>query len=140
MKVKTRDFGEVTIQEDAVVEFVQPLFGFEKYRKFAFLYDQELGEEIVWLQSVEEVRVCFILMNPAQIFPGYAPRLPEQAEALLGEGEWICWVIAVIPGELQNATVNLKSPVIVNLKTGRGAQIILEQDYPIRFPVMKGAE
>lgn len=29
MKVKTRDFGEVTIQEDAVVEFVQPLFGFE---------------------------------------------------------------------------------------------------------------
>ncbi|MBR2876580.1 MAG: flagellar assembly protein FliW, partial [Clostridia bacterium] len=35
-------------------------------------------------------------------------------------------------------TVNLKSPVIINSTTGVAAQIILEQDYPVRQPILEG--
>ena len=63
-----------------------------------------------------------------------------QADRLLGEGDCYCWVVAVVPENFRDATVNLKSPVYLNTTTQKGAQIILEGDYPVRFPIAKGGE
>lgn len=140
MKCNTRDFGEVEINEDEIVEFVQPPFGFEKYGRYAFLYDEAIGTDVVWLQSVDDADVCFILFDPSALNSFYKPTLSPKDEAMLGEGELLCWVIGVVPTDFKKATVNLRSPIIVNMQTRRGAQIVLEQDYPFRFPLVKGAE
>ena len=38
MKIKTRDYGEIDINEDDILTFVEPIFGFEEYKKFVFLF------------------------------------------------------------------------------------------------------
>lgn len=139
MKVNTREFGEMEIAEDKIIEFIQPPFGFEEHKRYTFLFDQEIGDQIVWMQSVEDPALCFILFDPTPLAAFYKPQIPAGIEQKLGEGELLCWVIGVVPQDFDKATVNLKSPIIVNMQTNRAAQVILDQDYPIRYSLRKGA-
>lgn len=134
MRVETRDFGEIEVGEKEIVTFCQPVYGFESLKRYVFLHDESLGEQFAWLQSVEDADVCFILANPSMVDPAYAPRIPaELAEELDGETMW--WLVAVIPEQLEKATVNLKSPIVVNFDRGCAAQVILEEDLPIHSPL-----
>ena len=138
MKVKTRDFGEVEISESEVYHFTQPLFGFEDYTEYVIIHDEEIGEHIIWLQSLQEPGLCFILMDPSGFADAFSPELPLGSEKLLGEGSLFCWVVAVVPQNFNDSTVNLKCPVFINSATHMGAQIMLEKDYPVRFFFLKG--
>lgn len=140
MQIRARDFGIIEVGEDRLYHFSQPLFGFEQYTDFAILNDEELGESIAWLQSTQDPELCFILMDPSNLKADYMPELPDGFDSLLGTGDCFCWVVAVIPQDFRLSTVNLKSPVFLNPSTKIGAQIILEGDYPVRFPIMKGGE
>lgn len=139
IKLATRDFGQIQVEEQQVITFVQPLFGFEDYTRYVLLTDSEGGESIAWLQSAEEPQLCFILADPTGLHPAFAPSVPAEVEPRLGEGEIVCWVIATVGQDVRRTTVNLKSPVLINRDTGRAAQVILDQDYPVRFPLVKGA-
>ena len=84
MKLRTRDFGEVEVNEADIVTFVEPIFGFEAYRKFVFLYQKDVSEHFVWLQSAEEPELCFILTDPALVTDRYQPDIPQETQAPLG--------------------------------------------------------
>lgn len=140
MKYQTRDFGEIDVQEEDVLEFIQPIFGFEDCKRYTIIRNEEFGEQIVWLQSLEESEVCFILFDPSGLTSFYTPQLSEEQMGRLGDGELVCWVVGVVPADFQNTTVNLKSPVVINSKTRRGAQIILDQEYPIRYYLLRDTE
>ncbi|PKM74473.1 MAG: flagellar assembly protein FliW [Firmicutes bacterium HGW-Firmicutes-16] len=137
MIIKTRDFGEVDISEKDVYHFTQPLFGFEPYTDFVILNDKDIGENIIWLQSVQEQSLCFILVDPSGMSATFLPELPTDSEKLLGKGDCLCWAVAVVPQDFKDSSVNLKSPVFINPETHLAAQIMLENDYPVRFFFLK---
>lgn len=137
MKLKTRDFGEVEIDEHEIIDFTGPIYGFEQYRRFAFLYQEEVSREFIWLQSVEEPELCFILVQPHTVSEQYAPRLPQETVKLLGDGDYMCWLMTSIREPFNRSTVNLKSPIVVNPQLHRAAQVILEEDLPIRHPLFR---
>jgi len=140
MIIKTRDFGEVEISEEDIYRFTQPIFGFEEYSNYVILQDKEIGEDVVWLQSVQNSGLCFIMMDPGKLMADFIPVLPYGSDKQLGEGDCFCWVIAVIPQNIKDSTVNLKSPIFLNPRDHLAAQIMLEGDYPIRFPLSKGGQ
>ena len=41
MKVDTKYFGEIEIGEEKILHFPQGLFGFDEYKDFTILYDNE---------------------------------------------------------------------------------------------------
>ncbi len=137
MKLQTRDFGEIEIDSREIVTFASPIFGFERYRRFAFLYHEEISEHFIWLQSVEEPALCFILVQPHLISDHYHPQLPDEADDLLGEGECMCWLTVSIREPFEQSTVNLKSPIVVNPTTHLGAQFILDAELPINHPLFR---
>lgn len=140
MIYQTRDFGPVELDDDKVITFVQPILGFESYKKYALLHDEELGAQFSWLQSLEEPGLCFILADPAGLIPDYDPHLPAHVAEALGSGDCGCWAITAIPSDPRRATVNLKSPVVVNPDTRRGMQVVLDQDWPVRRPLWDGRD
>ena len=137
MKLQTRDLGEVEIDEKEIVTFTGPIFGFEQYRRFAFLYEKELSEHFIWLQSVEEPGLCFILVQPDLITDDYQPQLPREARSLLGEGDYMCWLIVSLREPFTDSTVNLRSPIVVNPELRQAAQFVLEGALPIRHPLVR---
>ena len=140
MTVKTRDFGEQNVSEDMILKFPNGLFAFEEQHRFIML--SPLGENIfpAWLQSVDDENLCFIVFDPEQIAKDYSITAdPESLEAVGSESydDLSYLVLAVVPEEYKNTTVNLKSPIIVNSEKMLAAQTIAAESYPIKFPIFK---
>jgi len=47
------------------------------------------------------------------------------------------WLVMVVAEDFKESTVNLKSPIIVNLDERRAAQFIAEEDYTIRYKLFE---
>jgi len=145
MEIKTRDFGMIDIDENEIITFEDPIFGFEAIKKYVLLYDDSVGGQLMWLQSTEEQNICFILLDPVVLTYPYPGELrPELIEMLQKKNinEPVFRIIAVIREDLRKSTVNLKSPIVIDTQSRRAAQIILEDDYSIREPLLterKGA-
>lgn len=140
MTVNTREFGPVEYAENDVITFVRPIYGFDELKRFIMLCDDEVGEQFAWLQSVEEERICFVLINPYAVDSHYAPTITDEVKNALGEEEPIPWAITFIKENFEQSTVNLKSPVLVNTKARTAMQVILEDDYPIRQTILAGSK
>jgi len=137
MIINTRDFGELTIEESDIINFPKGVFAFEEVKKFVLI--EKEGYIQKWLQSAIDVNPRFIIFDPNQILEGYDPRIPPEflREIKIGRNdEYTLYVIAVIPENIKDMTVNLKSPIIVNREKRLGAQVILDrEDFPVRYRV-----
>lgn len=134
MIIETRDFGKMDICEQGILEFKLPILGFENQKQFVILYDDEMGDSFAWLQSVTDKNTCFIIIDPAIVFEDYRPELPadilKKLEVSSNDAALRC--LMVVPNDISAATVNLKSPLIINPTKKLAAQVVLDADYPIR--------
>ena len=143
MTIDTRDFGKIELDENEVLTFFSPIYGFEDLSQYVLLSDDEAGDGLMWLQSTEEPDVCFVLLEPEAVGVPYKPELPPDVLRQLDVGlaeEAAVRLIAVVPQNFRETTVNLRSPIVINPARRRGAQVILEADYPIRQPLFSEGE
>lgn len=141
MIIETRDFGKLEIDEQEILNFVSPIYGYEGLGKYILLSDDEVGPGIMWLQSVENPLICFILVDPDEFGLDYYPELPQDVYGLLSiKDEMALRLIAVVPDSYNDTTVNLKSPIVINPKEKTAAQVILDADYSIREPLFDSQE
>lgn len=139
MQIKTRDFGIIEAPEDCAYTFVQPIFGFEEYTRYAVIMDrEEIGNHFAWLQSLEEPTLCFLMAKPELVMEDYVSSMgTEPLKAIGSPNKFDVWVMMVLPEEYNDATINLKSPILLNLESQSAAQVILENDYPVRYKIAK---
>ena len=139
IEVKTNDLGIVLVNEENIFTFCQPILGFADYKKFALIKSSELGDSLRLLQSLDDSAVAFVLIDPDAVNQNYNPTLPKDSvEALKGEDNPLhCYLIAVIPQNFKNATVNMKSPLLFCYESSLAAQVVLDCDFPIRFELFK---
>lgn len=140
MTVNTRDFGEQTITEDKIINFPEGIYAFEDKRRFVML--SPLGNDVypAWLQSLDDESLCFIVFDPKQIVEDYSITADEESLKDIGDpnGENIRYLaLAVVPEEYKKTTINLKSPIVINADKMLAAQIIAEENYPIKFPIFE---
>ena len=50
----------------------------------------------------------------------------------------MCWLLVVLKDTLENSTVNLKSPIVVNPSRRIAGQVVLEGDCPVSYPLVGG--
>ena len=118
MKAKTRMFGEIDIQEDKIITLESGMIGFPDMQKFTLIFDEEKGSKshIMWLQSMDDPQTAFPVINPVTIKEDYNPSVR-------------------VPKDIQDMSINLKAPIIINMSNNRGAQIIVEDDLPVRYKI-----
>jgi flagellar assembly factor FliW len=137
MILKTRDFGEVEIFEENIINFPEGVFSFEQNTQFTVLSPFGVEKYPMWLQSTQNGNLCFIVYDPFELVVNYEPD-EAQLERELGIGEdtnVLFLAIAVIPEDHRKTIVNLKSPIVINLDTKTGKQVVWDADYPVRFPI-----
>lgn len=139
MEVNTNYFGKVPYTKEEIIHFPEGLFGFtaqHDYLPIAFEHD---SDKMICLQSIHDESLSFILMNPFYLSLDYLPVLSKEDSATLEypmEDELSYYVICVIHDSIENSTVNLKSPIVVNVKNRYAKQIILDNsDYTFRHPL-----
>jgi len=137
MIIKTRDFGELEFSETDIINFEAPIIGFEECEKYVFLFNDEIGTDIAWLQSVEDEELCFILVTASMAKRNY--KVPGALKEKLGDGEYDTWLLMVAADDLRESTVNLRSPVFVNVTRHCAGQIVLEEDLPVSYALFATA-
>ena len=139
MKIETRDFGTMEISEEQILDFPNGVYAFEDAKSFA-LIELEKGRYPAWLQCIDNIRPCFIVFDPYLICEDYEVALNSSEKAALDVKEntnlkVLC--IARVPEDYKETTVNLKSPIVINMDTKKAVQVILPKNYPYRQPVFK---
>lgn len=129
MKIKTTRFGELDIAIETILKFDQGIPGFPDEKEFAFL-PYEKGSPFAFLQSTHDADLTFLIVEPFSFLPEYTFELSDEWSKEIGvsaENLPQIFNIVSIKEPLQQTTVNLLAPVIVNWKDGKAKQIILEK-------------
>jgi flagellar assembly factor FliW len=128
VKVKTTRFGELEVNPNDIITFSEGLLGFESQKKY-FVVDPGDSTLILWLQSTEDEKVAFPIIEPKVFKPDYiAKLLPADLNGLELESLQAAKLYSVltIPANVVEMSANLKAPVVINSKKKVGKQIVLQ--------------
>jgi flagellar assembly factor FliW len=124
--VRSSRFGELEVPADRVLHFPQGLIGFPKARRFVIL-DHRPGSPFKWMLCLEQPDLAFAVAEPAKMVPDYEAPLALAARTLgTDPADVALFVIVTIPPDPTAMTVNLMAPVVVDVRTRRSRQLVLE--------------
>ena len=142
MKVDTRWFGTIDIDDEKIITFDLGVIGFEDCKKFTLIYDVDKGDEasIMWLQSLDEPEIALPMMKPELIKEDYDPIVEDELLKSLGgdiiDADLIVFCVLTVPSDITKMTINFKAPVIITADTLKGVQLIADNsDYEVRCPI-----
>ncbi len=140
MKANTRLFGEIDIEDSKIIKLKEGIIGFPQLKNFTLIHDEEKEGKgnIKWLQSMDDPSFALPVINPLDVKQDYRLVVSEENLKPLGnmtdENTFILVTITV-PEKIEQMSVNLKAPFIVNTDNLEGAQIIVEDDYPVKYKI-----
>lgn len=135
MKIDIDRLGlkNVTVDPDTLFTFPNGMAGFEPCKRFK-LFHEEGGGTVFWLQSVDDTSVMFPIVAPDKIDVEYEIELSDEDCALidLQDANDVAIVVIVYRDEAEGGKIaaNTRSPVILNLKSRKGMQKILQEVHP----------
>ena len=71
MKIDTRNFGKIEIEEEKVISFPDGIPGFQDEKRFVIINNPDKENPFQWLQSVNNPNLAFVIINPFFIKPNY---------------------------------------------------------------------
>ena len=128
MKIKSKAFGEVEIDEGKISEMPSGMIGFPALHRYALIPFPDPQVPFLWWQCIDEPSVSFILIDPALIFPDYEVAVSadelEDIE-LKSAAEGTVYVVVTVPNDPREMTVNLMGPVVINHSARKAKQLVL---------------
>ena len=139
MKVETVRFGAIEVEEERVIHFPEGLLGFPENKDFV-IKEHKPDSPFMWLQSMNAPELAFVITNPFLVKPDYLENLsPGERAAFNSENDnklTIFVLVTIPPGQVQNMTVNLLGPLIIDIESRTGKQVILPNSgYHHRYPL-----
>lgn len=140
MKFRTTRFGEIEFTDEVVMNFPEGVLGFPDNKRYILLEHDANGSPFKWLQSLDNADLAFIVLDPYQIVSDYRFEIDVDTERVIGTDLPNCCALMAIATIPHNAplmmTANLKAPLVVNVETRRGRQVVLSTNcYQINTPV-----
>jgi flagellar assembly factor FliW len=146
LKIGTRKFGEIEVDETKILTMPEGLPGFAGYKRFVLLEDPKTAP-FCWFQSVEEPSLALVVMNPAVFKPDYDIGLEKIINTLGWKGispdEAVIYVVVNISGSSDDKqiTANLVGPIVINSKSNSAVQVVLaDTAYSCQYNVLKPEE
>ena len=139
MKLKTSRFGEIEIKPEEIYSFKNGIFGFENFRKFVLLKEDE--GIFVWLQSIDNGELAFVLINPMDFYYEYVLDI-DQSDAkdleIKEDSQTEIFAIVVIPDDVNKMTANLQGPIVFNHTEKVAKQVIsVNPDHQLKHKILE---
>ncbi|AYF55040.1 flagellar assembly protein FliW [Clostridium botulinum] len=140
MKLETKCHGIIEYNKDDIIEFKKGIPGFDNLKKF-INFPIENNEVFSVLHSIENNEIGFIVTSPFSVINDYEINLDDNVINRLKiekEKDVLVLNTVTLHSKLENITVNLCAPIVINIKTKLGEQIILNNGkYEIKHPLFK---
>ncbi len=140
MKINTTRFGELEIDDTSIISFGKGLPGFPDEKRYVLLPHRE-DSPFLWLQSIENPELAFLVINPFEINRDYSYEIPDDIQTELGitdaeDIQTLALVTIRNEEEPPSVTVNLLGPLVINVEKRTGVQLILDpKRYDVRYRI-----
>ncbi len=111
-----------------VIEMSRPVPGFPQLNRFALVQLDDEGV-LCSLRSLDDPEMRFLVVSAVTFFPDYAPVVDDATVAELGieTVEDVLVLVVLSAGtSLAETTANLLAPILINTRTLKAAQVILD--------------
>ncbi len=137
--IETSRFGALEVSKDSRFTFATGIPGFGGCREL-YLFPNPGGGCFEWLHASDETGLGFPVMTPDEALFDIISKQVMSARRMLGWGdsdEVDARLIVTIPaGNPEQATVNLRAPMLLNRTRGQGSQPLLnDETLPFRLPL-----
>ncbi|MDD5434011.1 MAG: flagellar assembly protein FliW [Nitrospira sp.] len=142
MKLYTKRFGEIEIEEAKIIHFPHGILGFPDVKRYIVLNHLNKPDiPFKWLQAIDNPDLAFVITDPVLFYPEYAPVINQQDLRELGisnlSERGIIAIVTIPQGAPEKMTANLQGPVVVNLTTREAKQVVLTgEEYQVRSPLL----
>jgi flagellar assembly factor FliW len=126
VKVSTKAYGIVEVNERQKVTFPSGLFGFEALKDYVLLDAEQ--QPFYWLQSLDEEKTAFILIDPFLFRPDYEMDIDNEELRPIGitdPEKAVIFTIVTVPPDNSPMTANLQGPLVINRDNRLGVQAVL---------------
>ena len=127
------------LAQHAALTFDDGLIGCPTWRRFV-LEPDAAGPAIQQLRCLDEEGVALYVADPFTIVPEYEFEVGDADSAALeltDPGDALVLVILTVRSDPASVTANLLGPLVVNVRNGRGRQLVLaESGYSARHPIV----
>jgi flagellar assembly factor FliW len=138
MNVETTRFGRLQVDSDDVLSFASGLFGLEFCQHWVLLADAQ-NDTLGWLQSTTRSDIAVAVVSPRRFVPDYQVRVPRsELTPLQLEAERDAKVLVIVGKSDRSLTLNLKAPLVINLKKRIGRQVVVNHDVAIQHELPSG--
>lgn len=139
MKIQTSRFGILNVSDDTLLFFPSGLVGFPACRRFV-VFDAAEASNYQWFQSVDEPGLAVVIVDVHLLQPEFRIDVPHdglvELDMIQTDPISILAVVSIPSGDPYQATANLRAPLIVNLRSRKGKQLILHESIPLRYPLL----
>lgn len=131
--VPTSRFGEIQVENDRVISFVEPVLGFNDSKEYILL-DHAENSPFKWLQSLQEPDLAFVVTNPRFFGIDYEFTLEDEFVEKLAiqsaDDPLVLTIVNIPSGNPSLMTANLMGPVVINQNSRAAMQVVLvNSDY-----------
>lgn len=133
--VSTARFGAIDAAPEDVFRFPRGLVGFEHLDRWLLLAERD-SSTLGWLQSIDAAEVALPVVDPHRFHAQFSVTVSRTDLSDLDlPADRSAVVLAIVTKDARGLGMNLQAPLLLNLATRRGAQIICRQAWPLRFPI-----
>ncbi|ACA46736.1 flagellar assembly protein FliW [Clostridium botulinum] len=140
MNLNTKYHGCIEYEEKDVIYFEKGIPGFEELKKF-IIFPVEDNDVFSVFHSIEKEDMGIIVISPFNIEKDYEIQLEEEQRKKLelqNEKDALVLNTVTLNSDIDKITVNLRAPIIINIKEKIGEQIIINSDkYKVKHPLFK---
>ena len=141
MEVHSTKFGIVRAFAHDIIHFPQGLPGLEDCQQWILLAESIPTENApaatVWLQSVERDDIALALAAPCRFVPHYRVRVDSaELRSLRIERDRDVEVLAVLNYRDGVRSINLKAPLVINMASRLGRQVINPGSWSMRHMIV----
>lgn len=130
LNIQTARFGEVNVDAERVIHFVEPILGFPDSQRYVIL-DHAEDSPFKWLQSVDEAELAFVVTNPKFFGIEYEFSLSDAVVAQLGvssvEDALVMNIVNIPQTDPAKMTANLMGPIVASQSQRKAMQVVLSE-------------
>lgn len=142
--IETSRFGTIEVDPEKIITVTSAFAGFPESRRFV-LRQHSNRSPFMWLQSLDNPDLAFVVIQASRLVPQYQPDLPAAVKRELGDergnGLDLLLILSIPKGQPEQMTANLLGPVILNPVSQLAKQVLLDPNkFDAAWPVFEPEE
>lgn len=126
IRIQTKAYGPLDVDERQILHFPDGLLGFEKFKDYALL--DAAQKPFFYLQSMDLSELAFVLIDPFLFRPDYSVDADDALLSSVGierPEDALVLCVVTVPADGSPITANLMGPLIIDRASRRGVQAVM---------------